>query len=139
MVRSLFGIPMSTLIVVLGGVLAAALGALCLLALRIRVFLRLGVRNARRRPGRSALIVLGLMLGTAIIAAALTTGDTMSRTIRSSAVASLGQVDELVSARGARVVLADETGAATGVRYFPQADVGRIERAVAGSALVGAI
>ena len=42
------------------------------------------------------------MLGTAIIAAALATGDTMTQTIRSSAVSALGQTDELVSARGAR-------------------------------------
>ena len=33
-------------------------------------------------PGRSVLIVVGSMLGTAIIAAALATGDTMGRTVR---------------------------------------------------------
>jgi MFS family permease len=77
------------------------LAAVSLLALRNRVFLRLGVRNVRRRPGRSALIVVGLMLGTAVIAAALATGDTMTRTVRSSAVSALGQTDELVAAKGA--------------------------------------
>ena len=77
-----------------------ALGAVAVLALRNRVFLRLGLRNVRRRRGRSALIVAGLMLGTTIIAAALATGDTMSQTIRSSATAALGQTDEIVSAQG---------------------------------------
>src|ERR1044072_3414321 len=77
---SLFGIPMGALAVVLVIGLAAALGTVAMLALRNRVFFRLGVRNVRRRPGRSALIVVGLMLGTAIIAAALATGDTMSHT-----------------------------------------------------------
>ena len=50
---------------------------------------------------RTALIVTGLMLGTTIIASALATGDTMSHTIRISAIESLGSTDELVSVRGA--------------------------------------
>ena len=58
--------------------------------------------TSARRRGRTALIVVGLMLGTTIIATALTTGDTMSHTIRSTAVRTLGQTDELVSARGHR-------------------------------------
>ncbi|HET7177725.1 MAG TPA: hypothetical protein VFI63_03470, partial [Solirubrobacterales bacterium] len=104
----LFGIPMGALAEALVILLAIALGILAALALRNRVFLRLGLRNLARRRARTALIVLGLMLGTTIIAAALATGDTMSRTIRSSTVTALGQVDELVSARGAHVVLAEE-------------------------------
>ena len=97
----LFGIPMGILAVVLVATLAAALAAVAVVAARNRIFFRLGIRNAERRPGRSALIVVGLMLGTAIIAAALATGDTMTQTIRSSAISSLGQTDELVAARGA--------------------------------------
>ena len=96
----LFGIPMDVLEVVLVATLVVALAAVGLLAFRDRVFFRLGVRNVRRRPGRTALITAGLMLGTAMIAAALATGDTMTRTVRSSAVTALGQTDELVSARG---------------------------------------
>ena len=42
------------------------------------VLLKLGVRNVSRRAGAAALIVVGLMLGTTIIAAALVTGDTMA-------------------------------------------------------------
>src|SRR5689334_23393313 len=109
---------MGPLEIVLVFILAAALAAVGVLALRDRVFLRLGVRNVRRRPGRSALIVVGLMLGTAIIAAALATGDTISHTIRSSAVTALGQTDEVVQAKGAKVDLEVQTGGATGVRYF---------------------
>ncbi len=135
----LFGIPMGILAVVLVSMLVAALSAVAVVAARNRVFLRLGVRNAERRPGRSALIVVGLMLGTAIIAAALATGDTMSQTIRSSAVSSLGQTDELVSARGATPTVEAQSGAATGVRYFPQADFAAVRRAVAGSPLVDGV
>ena len=51
--------------------------------------------------GRTALIVVGLMLGTTIIAAALTTGDTMSHTIRPTAVRRSAHTDETVAAKGA--------------------------------------
>src|SRR5947208_3573400 len=117
-VSKLFGIPVSTLAVVLVGILVVALGATAALALRNRVFLRLGIRNARRRPGRSTLIVVGLMLGTAIITAALATGDTMSQTIRSSATTALGRTDEVVAAPGVGAALATGAGA-TDARYFP--------------------
>ena len=82
----LFGIPVDELAVVLLALLVAALAVVGLLAVRNRVFFRMGIRNIRRRPGRSALIVVGSTLGTAIIAAALATGDTMGRTVRSSAI-----------------------------------------------------
>jgi putative ABC transport system permease protein len=136
----LFGIPIGTLAVLLLGVLAAALVAVAVLALRNRVFFRLGVRSVWRRPGRSALIVAGLMLGTTIIAAALATGDTMGQTIRSSAITALGQTDELVSAKGVQLNnLTADSGSATGVRYFPQRYLTRIERAVARSSLVDGV
>ena len=58
------------------------------------------------------------MLGTAIIAAALTTGDTISQTDPlESATAALGRTDEIVSARGVDTTLAPESEA-TGTRYF---------------------
>jgi putative ABC transport system permease protein len=133
----LFGAPMGTLVLVLLGLLAAALFTLGVLAARNRVFLRLGVRNLRRRKARSALIVVGLMLGTAIIAAALATGDTMSHTIRSSAIVSLGQTDETISASAAKAILpGTDTGAATGVRYFPLSYYTEIRRAVTGSSSI---
>ena len=110
-----------------------------MLALRNRVFLRLGVRNVGRRRARSALIVLGLMLGTAIIAAALATGDTMSRTIRASATSSLGQADERISVRGAEIDLAVESGSATGSLYFAQGHIALIEKAVARTGLVDGV
>jgi putative ABC transport system permease protein len=134
----LFGIPVDVLLVVLVGALVLALGALAVLALRNRVFLRLGVRNVGRRPARSALIVVGSMLGTAIIAAALATGDTMSHTIRSSAISSLGETDEVVAAKGVEAALAFE-GGATGARYFPEAYADRIRKATEGSGLVDGV
>ena len=115
----LFGVPVGSLAAVMLVVLAVVAGALAVLAVRNRVFFRLGVRNVRRRPGRSALILVGLMLGTAIITAALATGDTMSHTIRSEALAALGPTDEVVAAKGVSDELAVGTTGSTDTRYFP--------------------
>jgi putative ABC transport system permease protein len=124
--QELFGIPMGPLAAVLAGVLGVVIAAVGALALRNRVFFRLGVRNVRRRRGRTALIVGGLMLGTTIIASALASGDTMSHTIRTSAIRSLGATDELVSVKGAEVDTAVPLGEATGVDYFGEDVVPRI-------------
>ena len=128
--RELFGIPVDTLLVVLLAALAVALGTMVFLGARHPILVRLGVRNVGRRRGRSALIVLGLMLGTLIVATALTTGDTMSHTIRSTAVRTLGQTDELISAKGTEVDLGTGLGAATGVEYFDEEAVGAVEQAL---------
>jgi putative ABC transport system permease protein len=128
--NELFGIPLETLLVVLGVGIVIALGAVGLLALRNPVFFKLGVRNATRRRARSALIVLGLMLGTTIVAAALVTGDTMSHTIRATATQSLGETDEVVSAKGATEDLAGELGQATGTGYFDENAVKSVDAAL---------
>jgi putative ABC transport system permease protein len=118
--HELFGIPMESLAVGVLVALAVVLGVVGALALRNRIFLKLGFRNVSRRRARTALIVLGLMLGTTIISSALVTGDTMSYTIRTSAITSLGQTDELVSVRGAEVEAEEEVGGTTGVEYFSE-------------------
>jgi putative ABC transport system permease protein len=135
----LFGIPIESLLAVLVATLVVTLAAVAALAARNRAFVRLGTRNAVRRRGRSVLIVAGLMLGTAIIAAALATGDTMSRTIRSSAIAALGQTDEVVAAKGLEAALAVGEGGSTGARYFPESYADRIARATESSGLVDGV
>src|SRR5512146_1743011 len=134
----LFGIPLDSLAAVLAVILVVVVGATAALALRQRVFLRLGLRNIGRRPGRSALIVVGLMLGTTLVAAALATGDTMSTTIRSAARSALGPTDEVVAAKGIGSALATG-GEGTGSRYFPVSYADRISRATADSGLVRGI
>jgi putative ABC transport system permease protein len=137
-VSKLFGIPVSGLAAGLVFILSVVFAAVAVLAIRNRVFLRLGVRNVRRRRGRSALIVVGLMLGTAIITAALATGDTMSHTIRSAAVSALGRTDEVVAAKGVSTALA--TGSdSTGARFFPTSYANRIAHAARGSGLVDGV
>src|SRR5215211_6374195 len=137
--RELFGIPVDELLVGLVALTAAALGAVAVLAIRNPVLLRLGFRNATRRRGRTALIVLGLMLGTAIVSAALTTGDTMSHTIRSSAVTSLGETDEVVSPRSAEVDPQAQLGSATSAEYFSTGALNGVVERVRGSGLVDGV
>jgi putative ABC transport system permease protein len=63
----------------------------------------------------------------------------MSRTIRASATSSLGHTDERISARGAEIDLAVESGSATGSLYFAQGHVELIEEALAGTGLVDGV
>jgi putative ABC transport system permease protein len=122
-----FGIPMEPLAATLVALVAVLVGALGALAIRHRIFLRLGLRNVTRRRARTALIVLGLMLGTTIISSALVTGDTMSHTIRTSAVQALGKTDVLVSVKGAKVDPAVQLGSTTGIEYFPERVLQEVE------------
>src|SRR6185503_11139469 len=126
-VSELFGIPLDTLLVALAIGLGIAFGILLVLALRNPVLVRLGVRNFGRRRARTALVVLGLMLGTTIVAAALVTGDTMSQTIRTTATQALGESDEVVSAKGAVDDIPGELGDASGIRWFPETVAAQIE------------
>ena len=63
----------------------------------------------------------------------------MSHTIRGTAVRTLGQTDELVSAKGTELSLETGLGSATGVEYFDE-DVGeKIDTALAGTDLVDGV
>jgi putative ABC transport system permease protein len=138
-VNELFGIPLGSLLAVLAIAIGVAAGIVAVLAVRNRVLLRLGVRNVRRRGGRTVLIVVGLMLGTTIIAAALTTGDTMSHTIRQTAVAALGETDVVVSARGAAADIPGDLGAATGTGYFDEGLAARVAETLAPTGLADGV
>ena len=58
---------------------------------------RLSTRNAVRRPVEAILVIVGSLLGTAIITGSLIVGDTIDRSIRAAAYDQLGPVDEIVS------------------------------------------
>src|SRR5258708_17394712 len=64
------------------------------------VLRRLAVRNAVRRPRETALVILGSLLGTAIMTGSFVVGDTCNGSIRRMAYEQLGRVDEIVSANG---------------------------------------
>ncbi len=137
--RRLFGVPVESFAVTLGLLVGASVAVVAALALRNRVFFRLGVRNVRRRAARSLLIVAGLMLATAIISAALGTGDTMGRTVRSSVLKTLGNSDEWITVKGAKPDLTGSLDASTGLQLFDQNVGAKVDAAVRGSHLVDGV
>ena len=137
--KEVFGIPVDSLLVGLLVALGVALGTLAALGLRNPILVKLAVRSVGRRRGRSALIVVGLMLGTTIVAAALATGDTMAHTIRTTSVATLGATDETIAAKGAVDDMPGELGAATGTRWMDESVIADVERAAEGSDLVDGV
>jgi hypothetical protein len=84
---------MTGLLVLLG----LALLYVLLLGLRRRIFFKMGLRNITRRPGQTALIVLGLTLSTVIIVSALSIGDTLTYSVRRHAVDAYGEIDQVIS------------------------------------------
>ncbi len=133
--NSLFGVEMGTLALVLVVLVAAVALLVAVLALRNRVLVRMALRNIPRRRGRSALIVLGLMLGTLIVSAALGTGDTMSHTIRVTSLAFAGDIDEVISTEGS-------SGGFVGIvagnpAYFDEARVDDVEAVLDGAPVDG--
>lgn len=81
----------------LTGAVVAILLYLGFLWLRNPVLVKLGVRNIPRRPTQSVLIVIGLALSTIIIVSALSTGDTLTYSLRQQAVAAYGEIDEILA------------------------------------------
>jgi putative ABC transport system permease protein len=94
--KTLFGIPMDSIMLVMLIVFLLVTAVVVVLALRNRLLLKLGLRNIPRRPAQTVLIIVGLMLSTVIITAAFGTGDTLSYSVRSTVVTSVGYVDEAV-------------------------------------------
>src|SRR5512133_3091799 len=94
--NELFGIPMSSIMVVLIVLLSLCLLSVAWVAWRRPVIFKLGVRNIPRRQAQTTLIVVGLKLSTLLIAAALGTGDTLDHSSTVEVYANLGRVDELV-------------------------------------------
>ncbi|HEU5157213.1 MAG TPA: FtsX-like permease family protein [Streptosporangiaceae bacterium] len=70
------------------------------------VLRRLALRQVTRRPVELVLVVGGSLLGTALIVASLTVGDSLDRSVRQTAYDTLGPVDEYV--RSPSVALGDE-------------------------------
>lgn len=66
-------------------------------AARRPVLRRLAVRDAVRRPAETLLVVLGSLLGTALITGSFIVGDTLDSSIKATAFTQLGPVDELVN------------------------------------------
>jgi putative ABC transport system permease protein len=82
-----------TLVILLGIALAVA----AFIAVRRPFLRRLALRQIARRRGEAALVVVGSVLGTAIIVGSLIVGDTLNFSVRQTAYKNLGPIDEIVS------------------------------------------
>ncbi|MBI0584104.1 MAG: FtsX-like permease family protein [Methanomassiliicoccus sp.] len=69
-------------------------------ALGNRVLFKMSVRNVLRRPSTTALVLGGLMVGTAIISASLVVGDTLDNMIVGEMTSSFGEIDFTVGGPG---------------------------------------
>ncbi|MDP8959769.1 MAG: ABC transporter permease, partial [Actinomycetota bacterium] len=84
----------------LAAMVALAVLPVAVMALVRPVLRRLAVRSAARRPGETTLVILGSLLGTAIITGSFIVGDTLDNSIRAGAWTQLGPIDETVTAFG---------------------------------------
>ncbi|HSP70765.1 MAG TPA: hypothetical protein VLN26_00245, partial [Gaiellaceae bacterium] len=80
---------------------------------------RLALRNASRRPREAALVVLGSLLGAAIVTGSFVVGDTIDGSIRQAARAHLGPIDELTVVQDT----SQWSGLAQRLRELPRRDV----------------
>src|SRR5919202_5259380 len=68
---------------------------------RKQILRRLALRNAARRPKEALLVVVGALMGAAIITGSAIVGDSINASVRQIARQHLGPVDELVLTRDA--------------------------------------
>ncbi|MFN0095172.1 MAG: FtsX-like permease family protein [Dehalococcoidia bacterium] len=94
--NELFGLSMTTIAGICLALTAIILAFVGFIAVRNPVMFKTGLRNIPRRPAQTALIVVGLMLSTLIVAAAFGTGDTLTHSITSETYTILGPVDEII-------------------------------------------
>jgi putative ABC transport system permease protein len=66
------------------------------MAIANRIIFKMAFRNFSRRKAQSAIVISGLMVGTAIISSSLVVGDTMRYLFEVQTYRSLGEVDEQV-------------------------------------------
>jgi putative ABC transport system permease protein len=81
----------------LGAIVGVVLLAVAWIMARHAMQRRLAVRDALRRPGETLLVVVGSLLGTALIAGSFIVGDTLDQSVKAAAYTQLGPVDEIIT------------------------------------------
>ncbi|MEE9223271.1 MAG: FtsX-like permease family protein [Thermoplasmata archaeon] len=71
-----------------------------ILALRNPFLRKMAARNLARRKGNTAIVIVGLLIGTAIITSSFVMGDTMGFVFENAVNQQLGEIDELVHTPG---------------------------------------
>ena len=93
---------MSTALLVVGGLFLLVYGPLAVLAWRRPLLARFAWRESTRRRGQFALLVAGLMVGSASITASLVAAESVTQSAISALNQRLGAVDLTVTASGGR-------------------------------------
>ncbi|HEY7415759.1 MAG TPA: ABC transporter permease, partial [Ktedonobacteraceae bacterium] len=102
-----------TLALITAGILFLLLG----LALINPLLLRIGARNTVRRPGKTLLLLCGLVLATAVITASFGLQDSLTSSATAQRTAIMGQVDESVTGPFTQSMLDRDLAR---IRAFPQ-------------------
>src|SRR5215212_3402656 len=126
--NEIFGISMTSIMVTLVSLLAICLLTVAWVALRRPVIFKMGMRNIPRRRAQTVLIVVGLMLSTLIMSAALGIGDTIDYSMTTDVYDTYQLVDE-------QVVVSQTTDPDLGVNEtdMNESSVATIENALAGN------
>src|SRR4051794_22018197 len=132
----IFGVPMSGIMTVLVVLLVLCLLSVAWVALRRPVIFKLGVRNIPRRKAQTILIVVGLMLSTLIISAAMTFGDTLNHSVNSQAYDFLGHTDMIV-VQSSETTDANINNAIS--NKIPESSLGLVQNTLADDANVRAV
>jgi putative ABC transport system permease protein len=132
---SLFGLSMDTIMAWMLSIFLIVTLIVAVLAVRNRLFLKLGLRNIPRRRAQTILIIIGLMLSTVIITSAFGTGDTVSYSIRNATVNNLGYLDETVQ----NVASARDQQTSGGVTFVAPAVQQEILHTLAGNSNVDGV
>lgn len=128
--NEIFGIPTTSIMVVLSVLLVFCLLIAFWVALRRPVIFKMGVRNIPRRKAQTILIVVGLMLSTLIISAAMTTGDTLNNSANAEIYNILGHTDEIVVFS----TDPDDANIVNAINYpIPDSTLGLVQEALAGN------
>ena len=98
---------------------ALAAAVVLVVALRRRALARIALRSSTRRRGESLLVILGSLLGTAIITGSFLVGDTLDASLAATAQTSLGPTDLVVLSADAQAAAA----AAEALEGFSSDDV----------------
>jgi putative ABC transport system permease protein len=130
--NELFGLSMTTIMVVLLAIFAVAVASVAFVFITNRVMFRMGLRNLPRRGLQTGLVVVGLMLATLITTAAFTTGDTIDYSISKVTFDDLQRTDLTLNPYG------EDSSHEPGVQgprndvYFDQRGIGALEQAFTG-------
>src|ERR1700712_1076496 len=123
----IFGLSMNIIMVVLLILLAICLATVGWVAITKPVIFKLGVRNIPRRKAQTTLIVIGLILSTMIMAAALGVGDTINYSLTNEFYNTFGHVDEQIVASQTTT-----TGIQTGESKIDGSALATVQKAAAG-------